>query len=132
MSRQIYVNVPVKDLARSKAFFSNLGFSFKSQFTNDVAACLVVSDNSFVMLLTEQFFQTFTSKAISNAKDSTEVLICLSCESRAEIDDLVRKAVNAGGSAPRSPQDHGFMYSHGFEDVDGHIWELIYIEPVKN
>ena len=84
------------------------------------------------MLLTEQFFKTFTTKPIANAKASTEVLICLSCASRTEVDDLVRKAVTAGGSVPRGPQDHGFMYDHGFEDIDGHIWELVYMEPTPN
>ena len=132
MSRQIYVNVPVKDLEKSKTFFTSLGFSFNAQFSNETAVCMIISESIFVMLLAEQFFKTFTTKPIANAKASTEVLICLSCASRTEVDDLVRKAVTAGGSVPRGPQDHGFMYDHGFEDIDGHIWELVYMEPTPN
>jgi uncharacterized protein len=127
MSKQIYVNLPVKELERSKAFFGSLGFAFNAQFTNDQGACMVVSDDIYVMLLVEKFFQTFTQKRIADAREVTEVLVCLSCESRAQVDELVAKALAAGGKAPRAPQDHGFMYGHGFEDPDGHIWELAYM-----
>lgn len=127
MSRQIFVNLPVKDLERSKAFFSALGFSFNPQFTDANAACMVVSDTIYVMLLTEPFFKGFTHKAIADANKVTEVLVCLSCDSRGELEDLVAKAVAAGGKAPREPQDHGFMFQHGFEDPDGHIWELVHM-----
>jgi uncharacterized protein len=129
MSRQIFVNLPIKHMERSKAFFGALGFSFNPQFTNEQGACMVVSDSIYVMLLVEPFFQTFTKKQIADAGKTTEVLICLSCESRAEVDELVRKAVAAGGSTPNAPQDHGFMYGHGFQDLDGHIWELAYMDP---
>jgi uncharacterized protein len=129
MSRKIFVNLPVKDLESSKAFFGVLGFSFNPQFTNDSGACMVIADDIYAMLLTEGFFQTFTRKPVADATRSTEVLVCLSCESRAEVDELTRKAVAAGGKAPNAPQDHGFMYGHGFEDLDGHIWELVYMEP---
>jgi len=129
MSRQIFVNLPIKNMERSKAFFGALGFSFNPQFTNEQGACMVVSDSIYVMLLVEPFFQTFTKKQIADAGKTTEVLICLSCESRAEVDELVRKAVAAGGSTPNAPQDHGFMYGHGFQDLDGHIWELAYMDP---
>jgi predicted lactoylglutathione lyase len=129
MHKQIFVNLPVKDLKRSMTFFKALGLSFDPQFTNDQGACLVIGDNIFAMLLVEDFFQGFTSKAIVDAEQSTEVLVCLSCESRAEVDDLVAKAVAAGGRAPRPPLDHGFMYGHGFEDLDGHIWELVHMAP---
>lgn len=129
MSRQIYVNLPIKSMERSKAFFGALGFSFNPQFTNDQGACMVISDTIYAMLLVEPFFQTFTKKPIADATRSTEVLICLSCSSRAEVDELVKKAVAAGGSAPNAPQDHGFMYGHGFQDPDGHIWELMYMDP---
>jgi uncharacterized protein len=129
MSRQIFVNLPIRNMERSKAFFGALGFSFNPQFTNDQGACMVISDDIFAMLLVEPFFQTFTKKAIADATRSTEVLICLSCSSRAEVDELVKKAIAAGGSAPNAPQDHGFMYGHGFEDLDGHIWELVYMDP---
>ena len=128
MSRQIYVNLPIKSMERSKAFFTSLGFSFNPQFTNDQGACMVIADNIYAMLLVEPFFQTFTSKPVADATRSTEVLVCLSCESRAEVDQLVAKALAAGGKAPRAPQDHGFMYGHGFEDLDGHVWELIHMD----
>jgi len=129
MSRQIFVNLPIKQMERSKAFFGALGFAFNPQFTNEQGACMVVSDTIYVMLLVEPFFQTFTKKLIADAAKTTEVLICLSCDSRAEVDELVRKAVAAGGSTPNAPQDHGFMYGHGFQDLDGHIWELVYMDP---
>lgn len=128
MNKQIFVNLPVKDLNRSKAFFTALGYTFNPQFTDDNAACMIISDNSiYVMLLVEDFFKTFTNKQIADAHEVTEVLTCLSCESREEVDSLVAKALDAGGKAPRAPQDHGFMYAHGFEDLDGHIWELAYM-----
>ena len=129
MHKQIYVNLPVADLARSKEFFESLGLHFEPKFSNDQGACLVVGDNIFVMLLATDFFKTFTAKPIADATRSTEVLVCLSCESRAEVDGLVKKALAAGGAAPRAPQDHGFMYGHGFEDLDGHIWELVAMDP---
>jgi predicted lactoylglutathione lyase len=129
MHKQIFVNLPVKDLKRSMTFFKALGLSFDPQFTNEQGACLVIGENIFAMLLVEDFFQGFTSKAIVDAAQSTEVLVCLSCESRVEVDDLVAKAVAAGGRAPRPPLDHGFMYGHGFEDPDGHIWELVHMAP---
>lgn len=128
MNRQIYVNLPVKSLERSKQFFASLGFTFNPQFTNDSGACMVIGENSYAMLLAENFFQTFTKKPVADATRSTEVLVCLSCESRAEVDELVRKALAAGGKAPNAPQDHGFMYGHGFEDPDGHVWELMHME----
>jgi predicted lactoylglutathione lyase len=129
MTRKIFVNLPIKNMQRSKAFFAALGFSFDPQFTNEQGACMVISDSSYVMLLVEPFFQTFINKQIADAGKTTEVLICLSCESRAEVDELVRKAVAAGGSTPNAPQDHGFMYGHGFQDLDGHLWEVMYMDP---
>lgn len=129
MARQIFVNLPVKDLNRSVAFFTALGFSVDPRFTNDSATCMIVGENIFVMLLIEPFFQGFIKKDICDARKSTEVLVCLSCESRTEVDELVAKAVAAGGTLPRASEDHGFMYSHAFEDLDGHIWELVYMAP---
>ena len=129
MSRQIFVNLPIKNMERSKAFFSALGFTFNPQFTNEQGACMVIAQDIYAMLLVEPFFQTFTKKPISDARKSTEVLVCLSCESRDEVDDLVRKALAAGATAPNAPQDHGFMYGHGFEDLDGHVWELMWMDP---
>lgn len=129
MSTQIFVNLPVKSLDDSVAFFTELGFSFNPQFTDETATCMIVSDDIFVMLLIEEKFKTFTPKEICDARKYTEVLVCLSVESRAKVDELVRKAVAAGGATYNEPQDHGFMYGHGFQDLDGHIWELIYMKP---
>ncbi|OGB32117.1 MAG: extradiol dioxygenase [Burkholderiales bacterium RIFCSPLOWO2_12_FULL_61_40] len=129
MATQIFVNLPVKDLARSVAFFTQLGYQFNPKFTNENGTCMVVSDSIYVMLLAEQFFQTFTPKPVCDATQSTEVLVCLSCDSRAEVDELVRKALAAGGKVLRAPQDQGVMYGHGYEDLDGHIWELVYMAP---
>ncbi|MFZ5526833.1 MAG: VOC family protein [Pseudomonadota bacterium] len=128
MPQQIFVNLPVKDLERSKAFFTHLGYSVNPQFTNEQAACIVISDTIYAMLLVEPFFQTFTKKPISDAKASTEVLLCLSCDSREQVDTLVAKALEAGGRTPMDKQDHGFMYGHGFEDLDGHQWELMFMD----
>lgn len=129
MHHQIFVNLPVRDLPRSMAFFKALGYSVNPQFTNELAACLELGPQLYAMLLTEPFFKGFTGRPIADARECTEVLTCLSCESRAEVDALVAKALAAGGSAPRPPVDHGFMYSHGFEDPDGHIWELVHMDP---
>jgi uncharacterized protein len=129
MSTQVFVNLPVKDLDLSKEFFTKLGYSFNAQFTDQNAACMVVSESIYVMLLTREFFQTFTPKEICDATKSTEVLVCLSSESREKVDEMVRKAVAAGGTTYKEPQDHGFMYGHGFQDLDGHIWEIMFMEP---
>jgi uncharacterized protein len=127
MHKQIFVNLAIADMAKSKAFFTALGYSFNPDFTNDQGAALVLGDNLYAMLLVRDFFKTFVDKPLADAKLSTEVLVCLSCDSRAQVDDLVAKAIAAGGTCPRKPQDHGFMYAHGFEDLDGHIWELVYM-----
>lgn len=129
MSRQIFVNLPVRNLKSSVEFFTRLGFAFNPQFTNENAACLIVSDVSFVMLLTEAMFQSFTPKTLCDATQSSEVLVALSSESREGVDEMVRKAIAAGGTLYNEPQDHGFMYGHGFQDLDGHIWEFFYMEP---
>src|SRR5215467_6267209 len=129
MAKKIFVNLPVSDLKKSMTFFTSLGFTFNSQFTDETAACMVVSDDIFVMLLTKPKFKSFTPREICDATKSTEVLVCLSAESRQKVDEFVRKAVAAGGKTHQEPQDHGFMYGHGFQDLDGHIWELVYMEP---
>jgi uncharacterized protein len=129
MATKIFVNLPVKDLNRSIDFFSKLGFTFNPQFTDETATCMVVSEDIFVMLLSHDKFKTFTPKEICDATKSTEVLVCLTSESRESVGEMVRKAVAAGGTTYNEPQDHGFMYAHGFQDLDGHIWELIYMEP---
>jgi uncharacterized protein len=129
MNTQIFVNLPAKNLSESMKFFRKLGFTFNPQFTDETAACMIVAENIFVMLLTEEKFKAFTPKEICDATKSTEVLVCLSCESREKVDDMVRKAVAAGGTTYNEPQDHGFMYGHGFQDLDGHIWEVMFMEP---
>jgi hypothetical protein len=129
MATQIFVNLPVRNLNKSIEFFTQLGYMFNPQFTDETATCMIVSNDIFVMLLNEAKFKMFTPKPICDATLSTEVLICLSCESRAEVDEMVKKAVAAGGTTYNEPQDHGFMYAHGYQDLDGHIWELIYMEP---
>ncbi|MGH7909580.1 MAG: VOC family protein [Thermodesulfobacteriota bacterium] len=129
MTTKIFVNLPVKNLNSSVEFFTKLGFKFNPQFTDETATCMIVTDEIFVMLLTEEKFKTFTPKEICDAKTYTEVLVCLSSESREKVDEIVNKAVAAGGSIYNEPQDHGFMYAHGFQDLDGHIWEIIYMDP---
>ena len=129
MATQIFVNLPVKDLDKSIAFFTKLGYTFNPQFTDANATCMIISENIFTMLLVEPFFKGFTDKEIVNAHKSTEVLMGLSADSRAGVDDLVNKAVAAGGIEPRPAQDHGFMYSRNFSDLDGHIWEIFWMNP---
>jgi predicted lactoylglutathione lyase len=126
--RMLFVNLAVKDLPRAKAFFSGLGFSFNPQFTDDKGACMVVSEQAFVMLLTEPFFQGFTKNAICDTARQTEGLFCFSCESRDEVDAIVKKAVETGGRVAMPPQDHGFMYQASFYDPDGHHWELAWMD----
>lgn len=128
MFRQIFVNLPIRDMARSQAFFKSLGLTFNQQFTNEKGACLEIADNIHAMLLVEPFFQGFTKLPISDARKATEVLIALSCDSRAEVDDMVAKAVAAGATTPNAPMDHGFMYQHGFADLDGHQWEVFWMD----
>ena len=129
MATKIFVNLPVKNLKNSVNFFTKLGFTFDPKFTDETATCMVVAEDIFVMLLTEAKFKTFTPKQICDATKSTEVLVCLSTESREAVNEMVRKAVAAGGKTYNQSQDHGFMYGHGFQDLDGHIWELIYMQP---
>ena len=129
MASKIFVNLPARNLDKSMAFFKQLGFSFNPQFTDETAACMVISDSIFAMLLTEEKFKAFTPKPISDARKSTEVLLGLALDSRTEVDQMVQAAVEAGGSTYNQPVDHGFMYQHGFEDLDGHIWEVFYMDP---
>ena len=129
MAAKIFVNLPVKNLNKSVEFFTQLGFTFSPQFTDETATCMIVAEDIYVMLLTEEKFKTFIPKKLCDATKSTEVVVCLSCESRAEVDEMVRKAIAAGGTTYNDAQDYGFMYGHGFQDLDGHIWELIFIEP---
>jgi len=128
MGTQIYVNLPIKDLKRSVEFFNKLGFKFDPQFTDDNATCMIISDDIFVMLLVEKFFKTFTKNEISDATKSTEVILCLSAESKEKVDEMVKKAVEAGATTPNEKQEQGFMYGHGFQDLDGHLWEVMYMD----
>ncbi len=129
MNKQIIINMPVKDLEKSKAFFSALGFSFNPQFSGENAAFMVIVDGIHAMLTTEAFFKSLIDKPVVQAKEANEVVICLSCESREEVDSLVAKAVAGGGRTPHPPEDHGFMYDQGFEDLDGHLWNLVWTAP---
>lgn len=126
MVKNIFVNLPVKDLEKSKAFFSSLGFSFDQRFTDENAACLVLGEHIYAMLLTQPFFRTFTRKELCDATRCTEVLLAIDAQSRAEVDALVHKALAAGGTLyADKPQDYGWMYGHGFADLDGHQWEVL-------
>jgi len=127
-AKQIFVNLPVEDLQKSVEFFTALGFTFNAQFTDEKATCMVIGENIYAMLLVKSFFQTFTKKEVVDATKSTEVLVALSANSREEVNELVQKALAAGGKEANDLQDHGFMYSWSFQDLDGHIWELIYMD----
>ena len=132
MSKQIFVNLPVKDLKRSIDFFTQLGFTFNLQFTDEKAACLIINEGSiYAMLLTEPMFKNFTKKEIADATKTTEVLIAIDIETKEKVDELVKKAAEAGGSIYADAQDHGWMYQHGFADPDGHQWELLYMDMDK-
>ena len=129
MPRKIFVNLAVKDLKRAMDFFTALGFAFNPQFTDDKAACMIISEEAFVMLLSEPFFRTFTKREPSDTTRVTEAMYALSCESKAEVDQLVRKAIDNGGSPAMDPTDHGFMYAWSFYDPDGHHWEVLWMDP---
>ncbi|AUX39712.1 extradiol dioxygenase [Sorangium cellulosum] len=128
-ARKIFVNLSVRDLKKSVEFFSKLGFEFNPQFTDDKATCMIISEEAYVMLLVEPFFKTFMKNEICNTSTHTEALIALSCGSRAEVDEMVNKAIAAGGRHAVDPQDHGFMYSWSFYDLDGHHWEVLWMDP---
>jgi uncharacterized protein len=128
-SRKIFVNLAVRDLKKSMDFFGKLGFGFNPKFTDSNAACMIVSDEAFVMLLGEPFFKGFTKKEICDTTKQTEALVALSCVSRAEVDELVKKAIAAGGKHAMDAQDHGFMYGWSFYDLDGHHWEVFWMDP---
>ncbi|ADB19225.1 conserved hypothetical protein [Pirellula staleyi DSM 6068] len=129
MSTKMFLNLPVKDLPKSIEFFTKLGYKFNPQFTDESATCMIVSESNFVMLLAEGRFQEFTPKAIADATKTTEMLIGLSCESRDKVREMVAKALAAGGTKYADEKDYGFMLQHGYQDLDGHIWELFYMDP---
>lgn len=128
MATQIFLNLPVKDLNKSVAFFTALGYRFNAQFTNEQATCMIVGDTIFVMLLVEPFFKGFIEKEIADTTKTTEALIGISIDSKAKIDEMVNTVVNSGGKALKKT-DEGWMYSWAYEDLDGHIWELIWMDP---
>jgi len=130
-AKQIFINLPVEDLKKTKEFFTKMDLTFRPEFTNENAACLVLGENIYAMLLVEKFFKSFIKKEISNAKKSTEVLLAIAVESREKVDELVKKAIAAGGSESRDPQDHGWMYARAIEDLDGHIWEIFFQDESK-
>lgn len=127
--RKIFVNLSVKNLKASMQFFRQLGFEFNLQFTDENAACMIISEEAYVMLLAEPFFKTFTKREICDLRTHTEGLFALSCESRAEVDALVKKALEEGGKPAQGVQDQGFMYAHSFYDLDGHHWEVLWMDP---
>ncbi len=128
MFRQMFVNLPIRDMARLRAFFEALGLRFNPRFTNEQGACLEIGENFYAMLLVEPFFQGFTSKPVANAHASTEMLLALSVDSRAEVEEVMRKAIEAGATAAAGPHDHGYMFQHGFADLDGHQWEVFWMD----
>jgi uncharacterized protein len=128
MATKIFVNLPVKDLKKSINFFTQLGFNFNPQFTDEQATCMIIGENIFAMLLIEERFKDFTKKPISDAKKSTEVLLALDAKSREDVDAMIKNAIRAGGSVYADPQDHGWMYGHSFADLDGHQWEILYMD----
>ncbi|MEV0415408.1 VOC family protein [Streptomyces sp. NPDC050448] len=129
MSTMIFVNLPVKDIEASKAFWGRLGYSFNPRFSDDRTGCLVISDTIFAMLMTEDRFKDFATKEVADATKSTEVMLALSAESREKVDEVVGAALAAGGTEPRPAQDLGFMYGRAFEDLEGHVWEYVWMDP---
>ena len=129
MTTKIFVNLPVEDLEKSKAFFAKLGYRFNPQFTDETAACMVITDDIYAMLLTKAKFQEFTKKSVADATKTTEVLTCLSVDSKAKVDEMLDTALEAGATEARDPMDYGFMYGRSFNDLDGHIWENIWMDP---
>ncbi|MBI5051635.1 glyoxalase/bleomycin resistance/extradiol dioxygenase family protein [Candidatus Micrarchaeota archaeon] len=132
MATKIFVNLPVKDLKKTMEFFTVLGFKFNSKFTDENAACMIISeDHIYAMLLVEKFFKSFIKKEIADAKKSTEVLLALSVESRGTVDQMMKLWLEAGGKEAREKQDLGFIYSRALEDLDGHIWEIFYMDESR-
>lgn len=127
-SKSIFINLPVKDVNKSTIFFQALGFEFNQQFTTENTASMIISDNIFVLIMVEERFKEFSKKEIVDANTSAEAIFCLSAESRDQVDELVNKALSSGGKSWNAPQDHGFMYGWGFHDLDGHIWEIAYMD----
>jgi uncharacterized protein len=130
MVNQIFINLPVKNLQASIDFFTKLGFTFDTQFTDENATCMIIGDNMYAMLLVEKFFKTFTTKQITNAKESTETIVALALKAREQVNEIISKA-QAAGAQLTPTQDHGWMYQRGFEDLDGHLWEVFHMDMSK-
>ena len=128
MATSIFVNLPIKNLSKTVDFFTKIGFTFNPQFTNENAACMVIGETIFVMLLVEKFFKTFIIKGICDTSKDAEAIIALSFESRGKVDELMNKAIEAGATEPRKAQDHGWMYGRSFQDIDGHLWEVFWLD----
>lgn len=128
METKVFINLPVKDLQRTKGFFAALGFGFEPRFTNEEAACMILGGGSFVMLLVERFYKTFTSKQIADTSRTSEAIIALMVDSRAKVNEMVKKALASGGTPFRDPEDQGFMYGWSFQDPDGHLWEVAHMD----
>ena len=131
MSRMLFVNLPVADLEASKSFFSDLGFEFNPQFTDENAACMVVNDQTNVMLLAKPYFETFTDKPVIDARSQVQTLLSFSADSREEVDRLADQAIANGATETKEPQDMGFMYQRAVQDLDGHVWEIGYMDMSK-
>lgn len=130
MNKQIILNLPVKDLGKSKAFFSALGFTADARIDGENAVLMHIDGDTIqAMLTTEPFFKSLIDKPVVQAKEANELVICLTCESKEEVDTLIARALAAGGRVPHPPEDHGFMYDQGFEDIDGHLWNLVWVAP---
>ena len=129
MATRIFVNLPVQDLNRSMEFFWALGYSFEPRFSDETAACMIVTDDIYVMLLTHEKFREFSPRPIADARESTEVLLALSCDSHEEVDETFDRAIAAGGTTFREPVDFGSMYGQSFQDPDGHVWEIFFMDP---
>jgi len=131
MINQIFVNLPVKDLNKTIDFFTKVGFKFNPKFTDENATCMIIGENIFAMLLVEKYFKTFIKKEITDTNKSTETILALSTTSNEKVDNIMKKVISAGGLEPREPQDYGWMYSRSFQDIDGHLWEIFFMDESK-
>jgi uncharacterized protein len=131
MATKVFINLPVKNLDKSRNFFEGLGYKFNPQFTDEKAACMIISDTIHAMLLKEDYFQTFTKKEVSDARKNTEVLIALDAASKEEVQEIISKAKELGATIYSDAADHGWMYQHSFADLDGHQWEFAYLDETQ-
>lgn len=126
-TKNVFINLPVKDLQKTKQFFSEIGFAYDEQMTDDNGACMIIGENMYVMLLAEPFFKTFVKKELTDTAQNTEVIIAISADSRDEVDEVVNKAIQAGGAPSNDKMDNDYMYGWSFQDIDGHLWEVMYM-----